>query len=158
MTRYISLKDTNKLIRAALKESFPGAKFSVVGDSYAGGASTRVSWTDGPAKHDVEAVVDKFAGASFDGMIDLKSYHTSELKGEQVHFGADYVFADREVSPEEIARLRPEVEAELARQGEVSEFRYYEGVCIEGIDRVLFGGLDSIIRTVSEYRARKVSQ
>lgn len=96
--RYVSLKETNQHIRAALKQAFPGVKFSVVGDSYAGGASTNVRYVDGPPVKDVEAVVKFFAGATFDGMIDLKEYVSRQFGGEEVHFGADFVFVNRSVS------------------------------------------------------------
>ncbi len=107
---YISVTDTAKLIRKALKNRFPDVKFSVRSDSYAGGASIRVRWTDGPFVKDVEAVAKKFEGASFDGMIDLKSYHTSLLADDdgavrEVSFGADYVFCDRDLSAEYRAQI-----------------------------------------------------
>jgi hypothetical protein len=38
-TQYLSCAETAKLVRAALKESFPGVKFSVKSSTYAGGAS-----------------------------------------------------------------------------------------------------------------------
>ena len=40
---YVSPTDTAKLIRAALKRSFPRTKFSVRTDTYAGGAAVDVS-------------------------------------------------------------------------------------------------------------------
>lgn len=110
---YLTCAETAKLVRVALKEAFPGVKFSVRSDSYAGGASMRVRWTDGPFERDVEKVAKAFEGGSFDGMIDLKSYHTSVLDGgEVVHHGADYVFTHRAISPELFAKVQ--VEAELA--------------------------------------------
>lgn len=108
-TRYISCADTAKLVREALKTAFPKIKFSVKSKTYSGGASITIRWTDGPTSKDVEAVTGKYAGASFDGMIDLKSYHTSELGGERVHFGADYVFTSREFSPEFLRRRAEKV-------------------------------------------------
>jgi hypothetical protein len=104
MAQFISVADTAKLVRTALKDAFPKIKFSVRSKSYSGGASITISWIDGPTAKDVEAVTDRFAGATFDGMIDLKSYHTSELNGEQVHFGADYVFTDRRFSADFLRR------------------------------------------------------
>lgn len=99
MTRkYISCVETAKLIRKALKENFSGVKFSVRSDQYAGGASINVEWTDGPTKAEVEKVVKFFAGASFDGMTDCKNYHTRQFNGEEVHFGADYVFTRRNIT------------------------------------------------------------
>lgn len=103
-TRYISVADTAKLVRVALKQAFPSVKFSVRSSSYSGGASIRVSYNDGPVQRDVEDVVSKFSGSTFDGMIDLKSYHTSELNGEKVSYGADSVHVDRIVSKELMQR------------------------------------------------------
>ncbi len=70
-TEWISCADTAKLVRAKLKQAFPAIKFSVRSDSYAGGASIRVSWTDGPTEDEFDRVVGIFAGRAFDGMIDL---------------------------------------------------------------------------------------
>jgi hypothetical protein len=93
-TRYLTCAETAKLIRAALKDEFPGQKFSVRSHVYSMGASIDVDWTDGPNRQRVDEIVQHFSGASFDGMIDLKSYHTTEHNGEVVHMGADYVFAN----------------------------------------------------------------
>lgn len=98
MTRYISVTDTAKLIRSALAEAFPSVKFGVRSKSYSMGASITVSWTDGPTESEVSAVTSKFAGATFDPTIDLKSYVYSEHGGERVHFGADYIFCTRSYS------------------------------------------------------------
>lgn len=76
---YISTTDTAKLIRVVLKDKFPKTKFSVVSDKYAGGSSIRVRWTDGPTTKLVEPYVNAFAGAGFDGMIDMKYYSDSWL-------------------------------------------------------------------------------
>lgn len=70
----ISTTDTAKLIRVVLGRKFPGVKFSVKSSKYAGGSSIRVHWIDGPTAKLVEAYVKTFAGADFDGMIDLKFY------------------------------------------------------------------------------------
>lgn len=102
---YVSPADTAKLLRAALKRDFPGVKFSVTSKRYAGGASINVSWVDGPRSADVDKVAQRYSGASFDGMVDLKSYHESWLRDadgepQRVHFGADYVFCHRTISDE----------------------------------------------------------
>lgn len=103
MARYISAVDTAKLVRKALKAAFPGTKFSVRTDQYAGGASIRVKYADGPSLEAVERVAQPFAGATFDGMRDLKEYHTSDLDGEAVRFGANFVFVDRRLSEAALA-------------------------------------------------------
>lgn len=75
-TEHISAVDTAKLVRKALRRRFPGVRFSVRTSTYSGGASVRVGWTDGPTSWDVDAVVKPYAGAGFDGSIDLR-YHTA---------------------------------------------------------------------------------
>ncbi|MCG2807668.1 MAG: hypothetical protein L6413_05300 [Coriobacteriia bacterium] len=101
---YVNLKETNSLIRGELKR-FGAAKFSVRGSSYSGGASTDISWVDGPPEDEVKAAARKFAGASFDGMTDMKSYHSApdfDAAGVPVstHYAADFVFTRREFSEE----------------------------------------------------------
>jgi hypothetical protein len=101
--RRLSCAETAVELRGALKAAFPKTKFSVRSKTYSMGASIRVTWVDGPAKSKVDPICQRFAGASFDGMIDLKSYHDSDLVHangtvERVSFGADFIFADREIS------------------------------------------------------------
>jgi len=98
--RYLTCAETAKEIRAVLKRHWSGYTFSVRSSTYSGGASIRVKWYDGPTEKQVKGRIGCFAGASFDGMIDLKEYHSSVLRGEQVHFGADYVFCERQYSAE----------------------------------------------------------
>lgn len=97
-TVYLSCADTAKLIRAALREAFPSVTFSVKSKTYSGGASITVSWTDGPTSAEVDRVAGEFAGATFDGMTDCKNYHDSVYNGQRVHFGANFVFTNRNYS------------------------------------------------------------
>jgi len=104
-TNYVSLKDTNTLIRGDLKDAFPGVKFSIRGDSYSGGASTNISYVDGPPLDDAEQVAKAFQGSTFDGMIDLKSYVSKADFDENgipinTHYAADHVFVRRDYSEE----------------------------------------------------------
>ena len=111
MATRISTTDTAKMIRKALKNSFPSTKFSVRSHSYSGGSSIHISWIDGPMESEVDAISKFYQGASFDGMTDMKDYHNSLiiLEGDdlptEVHFGADFVFTNREVSKEYKANL-----------------------------------------------------
>lgn len=107
-TKYLSCAETAKLVRAALKEAFPGVKFSVRSSVYSGGASISVRWTNGPRAKPVEKVIERFAGADFDGMQDLKTYHTTQTADGPVHYGADFVFAYREITWQ---AMHPECEA-----------------------------------------------
>jgi hypothetical protein len=100
----IDQTEVAKIIRGVLKENFPTTKFSVRTHKYSGGSSIRVNYTDGPAKSKVDHLISHFEGASFDGMIDLKSYHNSEYNGELVRFANDYLFIERDYSPANVEK------------------------------------------------------
>lgn len=100
-TRYVSTTDTAKMIRATLRGAFPGVKFSVRSDKYAGGSSIRIAYVGGPAQRDVQATVDWYAGSDFDGMTDSTTYRPDRLVAapdgtlETLSFAPDFVFVDR---------------------------------------------------------------
>lgn len=125
--RYLTVTETAKLVRLALAKNFPNTKFSVRSESYSGGASINISWTDGERAKVVEAVAKGFEGRSFDGMNDLATCQDSWLlpdgeadlayrpesyggskpgfvsdaphpEAELVHFGANYVFCNRHIT------------------------------------------------------------
>jgi hypothetical protein len=97
--KYLGCVEVAKLVRLALKESFPGVKFSVRSDG-----SINVSWIDGPNACQVESVAKKFAGSYFDGMIDYKGSIHHKLDGEEARLMADFVFCTRECSDALIER------------------------------------------------------
>ncbi len=114
-----------KLIRAALKEEFPTAKFSVRSHSYSMGSSITIYWTDGPvseyatgplhADHgvkEVKPIARFFAGATFDGMDDSMHYHDTVVGRATVRFGVDFVFTNRDLSGEATARAELEFRRE----------------------------------------------
>jgi hypothetical protein len=113
-TRSLTPAETAKLVRRALKDAYPAVKFSVRTRTYAGGASVSVEWTDGPTNQQVEATAKLYAGATFDGMTDMKSYHdtlmSTEDGAELVRFGADFVSCQRRLSE----KFRAELEREIA--------------------------------------------
>lgn len=78
-TQWIGTADVAKHIRGILKKNFPGQKFSVRSESYSGGSSINVYYTDGPSKDSVEALIGHLHGCDFDGMIDLQYYRTHAL-------------------------------------------------------------------------------
>lgn len=98
MKKYLTCAETAKLIRTALKEAFPGVKFSVKSKTYSGGASINVGWTDGPTTKQVDGIVKVFEGSYFCGMTDYKGQSYSAINGEEVRFGADFVFTNRKFS------------------------------------------------------------
>lgn len=61
---YLSAADTAKLVRVALKRSFPGTRFSVRSKTYSGGASIDVSWMDPPASWWMASLASLWAAGS----------------------------------------------------------------------------------------------
>lgn len=120
--KYISVVDTAKLIRLALKESFAGVKFSVKSSSYAGGASIRISYVDGPTVKQVEEVVSVFEGSYFDGMQDYKGQNYANLDGEEVKFGADFVFVNRKLTSAFLTGVIVDVCEEYGLDNEVTVY------------------------------------
>lgn len=105
MAIYLSCADTAKLVRAALKEAFPGFKFSVRSKVYSGGASITVEYFDGPLSSDVQSIVRRFEGAYFDGMTDYKGIKYNAIDGKEVSFGANFIFVRRNLSAEFLAEV-----------------------------------------------------
>ena len=70
MPRYLTGPEVAKMVRARLKEEFPGTKFSVRSSRHAGGKAVRVSYTGGPPQYQVNDVVKCYEGARFCGMTD----------------------------------------------------------------------------------------
>jgi len=109
-TTHYTCAETATFIRQALKKAFPVYKFTVRSKVYSGGASITIGWLDGMTEHEVKQVVSRFEGATFDGMIDLKSnvYYNDE-NGTNVSYGADYIFCNREYSKELTLKLAAQV-------------------------------------------------
>lgn len=137
--KHYTCAETAKLVRQALKANFPQVRFSVRSNTYSGGASIDVHWTDGPTEDQVDAVAGRYEGAGFDGMIDLKysCYHyelpdgsiqfastpgtsgsmglvdavnnPQPINAVKVHFGANYVQCSRTLSEALVRRVAPAV-------------------------------------------------
>lgn len=95
-------------IRAELKTKFPGIKFSVTSENFAGGDAVRVSWNDGPTSAEVEAITGKYQYGHFDGMNDI--YESSNRRDDIPQ--TKYLTESRHMSPETRATLDP-IAAEL---------------------------------------------
>ena len=135
--KYISVVDTAKLVRAALKESFAGVKFSVTSDSYAGGASINIKYTNGPTEAQVKSVICNFEGSYFDGMIDYKGSCYANLNGEEVKFGADFIFVRRNYTVDFLSNVANEVAVKFAVEGEFEVVdSVYSGAYVKGCDQV----------------------
>ena len=124
MKKYLTVTETAKLVRTALKEAFPGIKFSVKSSSYSGGASINVSYKDGPTVAQVKSIVSCFEGAYFDGMTDYKGYRYNQINGEEVSFGADYIFVRRELS---VGLLQLAVDKVFQEYGLTNTYKIVDG-------------------------------
>lgn len=68
-------KATAAAMRSALRNAFPGTKFSVRMDRGTAYGWITVSWEDGPTAKDVEAITYRFQSSRFSGSDD--SYHST---------------------------------------------------------------------------------
>lgn len=80
-------------IRAELKRTWPGVKFSV---RTSRSSSIQIGWEDGPTQHEVDAVAGKFSNGRFDGMTDCYEHRRSPWTA--AFGGTNYVLASREIS------------------------------------------------------------
>lgn len=85
---------TAAAIRSDLKTAFPCIKFRVTSETYTGGSSVRIQYTDGVKRERVERVVAKYEQGRFDGMTDSYEYTNSRSDVPQVK----YIFVEREIS------------------------------------------------------------
>lgn len=83
-----------KAIRAELKKLFPETKFSVTSQTYSGGDSVRVSWTDGVQQEVITELTRKYQYGSFDGMTDCYNYDNKNADLPQ----AKYIQTSRHMS------------------------------------------------------------
>lgn len=159
-TFYIGSTDTAKLIRAQLKAKFPGTKFAVRTDKYSGGSSIRIRWTDGPTDAMVSAVVGAFNGSGFDGMTDYKYSQgawlmpdgSADLRSVEAHYGtdgdvieaakdgaipvsfcADFIFTNRDISPEAMGRALRSYAARYPGDGLAEAIKSGEVTCEDGM-------------------------
>lgn len=110
----LDAKDAAKMIRRDLKATFPGAKFSVRIDRFAGGSSIHVSYTDGPRKRDVEEIALKYGSNGFDGTDD-SSYQNEAIvltpEGPVRHTVYAWITVDREYSEATVEKVTNMVNA-----------------------------------------------
>jgi hemerythrin len=92
--RYISIVDTAKLVRKALKVAFPDTTFSVRKDN----SAIAIAWTDGPTWAEVNQLGQYFCGTERDPLEDGRRNVQRDLNGECVQFDNAYVSANRSAS------------------------------------------------------------
>lgn len=90
-------------IREELKKEFPGIKFSVRSENFAGGDSVNIGWEDGPTVKQVEHFTGKYQEGNFNGMEDIYEYNNRRKDIPQ----AKYIMESRKISKESEAVLLP---------------------------------------------------
>jgi len=146
MSDYMPTAEVATHVRAALKEAFPGVRFSVRSRTYSGGSSIDVRWTDGPTTNNVDAAVGKFAGSGFDGMTDMKYSLNTTIEGRRVL--CDFVQCHRDVSDEWRAELIAELERVSGHTIATDPFDYGQRVPVH-VDRE--GETHRMVETETEY-------
>jgi hypothetical protein len=100
-SRMIHGAEQGKMVRAALKQAFPGIKFSVTSK----GCIT-VNWTNGPTKTDVSKIVGAFAGGKMVSGEDYCAPRNTYLGDERVSFINDHTFCNREITDDFVETTR----------------------------------------------------
>jgi hypothetical protein len=91
-----ALQAAAKNMRIELARAFPGVRFSVKSRRYSGGDAIDVRWMDGPTDAQVDAIINRYSGGSFDGMRDCYDYSRDAWTDA---FGdAKFVFSHRDYS------------------------------------------------------------
>ena len=93
-----------KLIRAMLKEEFPGVEFRVKTSRYSMGESIHVYWADGPALDKVEPLLKKYEDLNMD-----------PSTGEILCGGNSHVFTERSILPETQKKIDSSVRARFGK-------------------------------------------
>ena len=90
-TRHLTAAETARHLRAALREKFPGQRFSV--RTYR--QRLEVTYTGDLPVREVNAVAREFRGTDFDSMTDTASFRRTTLDGERVHYVVDSVTVEQ---------------------------------------------------------------
>ena len=88
-------------IRTELKKQFPNSKFSVTSETFAGGNSVDICWTNGPTTDQVKEFANKYQYGHFNGMEDIYENTNSREDIPQVK----YVSESRNLSDEIIKEV-----------------------------------------------------
>lgn len=133
-TRYVTLDDTLKLLKAELRREFPATRFSIRRDRGTAYGYVTVSWTDGPSDKQVTAITDMYEGEGFDGMTD-SSYAIKQVAADGqgnpivIRYGTRGIMPTRHISPAFARRLLAQVAAYFGDSNPpaIEEYEGYNG-------------------------------
>jgi hypothetical protein len=96
-----------KNIRRELDNEFPGHKFSITSETFAGGDAIDVRWEDGVTEPEVREIIGKYQEGHFDGMTDMYNYSYNPFN--DLFGGAKYVHANRKLTNERFIEVGKEM-------------------------------------------------
>ncbi|WP_231489896.1 LPD29 domain-containing protein [Pedobacter sp. Leaf170] len=70
----------SKTVKKLLTSNFKGIKFSVKSDIFSGGDSVSVKWSFGPTENEVNALIKRFQGGSFNSYEDIYEYNADSYE------------------------------------------------------------------------------
>jgi len=100
-----------KNIRIELERAYPGHKFSITSETFSGGDSIDVRWTDGVTEKEIRDIIGKYQEGHFDGMTD--SYNYSRDPFSDIFGGAKYVHGTRSYTMEKQKELAEKLGYEI---------------------------------------------
>lgn len=100
----ITVVETAKMVRKALKAAFASVDFRVKTYKYSGGSHITVNWVDGPTVKQVQAITSKMDGSVLHIMEDYSSRANVEYNGVMTYFAHDGINLNRAFSVEFLTR------------------------------------------------------
>lgn len=129
---------TAKAIRQELKSLFPSIKFQIRSETYSGGNSVNIGYTDGVCQKTIESVVNKYQQGKFNSMEDIYEITNRDESIPQVK----YIFVDRKMSNEVLEQLLVEIGLTMDQyqDGWCEHFRtHYSTVVYKKFQTMSFG-------------------
>jgi hypothetical protein len=120
-SRHAGGKLAARNIRTMLKAAFPGQKFSVTSDYN----SVRVRWVDGPTDAAVTAIIGRFDIGRADYNTDY--FYTESSAWSELFGGVQYLFTERDESPELVACVLSAFNAKYCTQATAEDWRKQSG-------------------------------
>lgn len=102
--KYLTVGEKRRNVLAVLKHEFPGVKFSVHTRNGSTSDSVTVEYEDGPAKGDVERVVNQFEETEYNAYEDYHAPRSTAVTA--VCGGFDYAFVERKYSKDVYGFIR----------------------------------------------------
>ena len=107
------------VLRKELKKAYPLTIFKVTSNSFSGGTSIRVSWTDGPACSSVRAITKNYEYGTYDAMNDIYEYKKDAGDVPQVKYVICNRYISKEVREKAIQDIKTKFDMDLNNDREV---------------------------------------